>query len=123
MNGPISISDLDEVLDTLTELEDEDLDRIVAGFRGLVHRARTGQLDVNATQVIIAALAASPDSADVIGACAYTIAELTDHNTALDSLANEHRKDVVEAGQEAVSDLTRPTLRNTASQACAALDQ
>lgn len=35
MNGPISISDLDEVLDTLSEVGDEDLDRIVAGFRSL----------------------------------------------------------------------------------------
>jgi hypothetical protein len=28
MNGPLDTSDLDEVLDTLAELEDEDLDRI-----------------------------------------------------------------------------------------------
>ncbi|MFD8839827.1 hypothetical protein [Streptomyces griseofuscus] len=122
MNGPISISDLDEVLDTLTELEDEDLDRIVAGFRGLVRRAQTGQLDINTTQVIIAALAASPDNGDLIGACAYTIAELTDHNPALDQLANDHRKEVIKAGQEAAYHLTRPKLRDPASLACAALD-
>ena len=122
MNGPLDISDLDEVLDTLAELGDEDLDRIVTGFRGLARRASTGQLDLNTTQVLIAALAASPDSADVIGACAYTIAELTDHNPALDQFSNDRRKEVTKVGQEAAFKLTRPKLRDTASQACAALD-
>ncbi|MYW46387.1 hypothetical protein [Streptomyces sp. SID161] len=122
MNDPISISDLDEVLDTLAELEDEDLDRIVTGFRGLAHRARSGRLDLNHTAVLIAALAASPDSADVIGACAYLIAELTDHNPALDHLANDHRKDATKAGQETAFHLTRPKLRKPASWTCAALD-
>ena len=122
MRGPISISDLDEVLDTLAELGDPDLDRIITGFRSIAHRARTGQLDLNLTQVLIAALAGSPDSADVIGACAYTIAELTDHNPALDHLTNDHRKEATKAGQEAAFDLTRPKLRNTAATACAALD-
>ena len=122
MNGPLDISDLDEVLETLAEIEDEDLDRIISGFRNIAHRARTGQLDLNTSQVLIAALAASPDSADVIGACAYTIAEITDHNPALDHLANDHRKEAIKAGQEAAFHLTRPKLRDTASAACAALD-
>ena len=122
MNGPLNRNDLDEVLDALAEIGDEDLDRIITGFRNIAHRAHTGQLDLNATQVLIASLAASPDSADVIGACAYTIAELTDHNTALDQLTDDHRKEATRAGQEAAFHLTRPELRDTASLACAALD-
>jgi hypothetical protein len=123
MTSPLSTSDLDEVLDTLTELGDEDLDRIITGFRNLAHRAKTGQLDLNHTGVLIAALAASPDSTDVIGACAYLIAELTDNNPALDQLANDHRKAVTKAGQETAFHLTRPKIRDHASWACAALDR
>jgi hypothetical protein len=122
MSGPLHSSDLDDVLDTLAEIEDDDLDLILTGFRNITRRARTGQLDLNLTQVLIAALAASPDNTDVIGACAYTIAELTDHNPALDHMSNDHRKEATKAGQEAAFHLTRPNLRDPASWACAALD-
>lgn len=122
MTGPLHSSDLDDVLDTLTEIEDDDLNRIITGFRNIAHRAHTGQLDLTLTQVLIAALAASPDNTDVIGACAYLIAELTDHNPALDQLTNDHRKEATKAGQEAAYHLTRPELREHASWTCAALD-
>ncbi|QKW31501.1 hypothetical protein HUT11_35655 (plasmid) [Streptomyces seoulensis] len=122
MNGPHHTSDLDDVLDTLAELGDDDIDRIITGFRNLARRARTGHLDLNTTQVLLAAVAASPDSADLVGACAFTVAEITEHNPALTALTDEARKEAIRAGQEAAFRLTDHYLREPASNANAALD-
>ena len=122
MPGPLHQSDLDDVCDTLTEIGDQDLDLIVTGFRNLARRARTGQLDPNHTQVLLASICASPDATDVVGLAGYAIAELTDHNPALEALTDDARKDAVQAGQEAAFRLSDTYLREPASNACAALD-
>jgi hypothetical protein len=122
MAGPFDSSDLDEVLDTLAEIEDEDLDRIITGLRNIATRAATGQLDLNLTQVLTAAIAGSPDSADLIGACAFTLTEITEHNPSLDQVTEDARKEAISEAQQASSRLCDKYLRDPASRAIAALD-
>lgn len=122
MTGPLHTSDLDDVCDTLAEIDDPGLDLIITGFRNIARRARTGHLDPNQTAVLLASLCASPDATDVVGAAGYLIAELTDHNPALNQLTDTARKQAIQAGQEAALHLTDRTLREPASHACAALD-
>jgi hypothetical protein len=120
---PLYGTDLDDVLDTLAELEDEGIDLIIAGFRNITDRARNGQLDLDLTKVLLAALAASPDGADVVGACGFAVADLTEHNPALHDLADDARKDATRHGQEAAFRLTDDYPRRPPSEACAALDR
>lgn len=122
MAGHLYGSDLDDVLETLAEIGDEDLDEIAARLRNIAHRARTGQLDPNTTQVLLAAICASPDGTDLVGAAGYLIADLTDHNPALGQLTDDARKDATRHGQEAAFRLTDTYLREPASNANAALD-
>lgn len=122
MAGPLHQSDLDDVCDTLAEIGDEDLDEIAARFRNIARRARLGLIDPNHTQVLLAAIGASPDATDLVGAAGYLTAELTDHNPALDQLTDDARKDATRHGQEAAFRLTDTYLREPASNACAALD-
>ncbi|MFE6412569.1 hypothetical protein ACFVOR_37180 [Streptomyces sp. NPDC057837] len=122
MASHVHSSDLDDVCDTLAEIGDEDLDLIVTGFRNIARRARTRQLDPNHTQVLLASICASPDATDVVGLAGYAIAELTDHNPALEALTNDARKNAVQAGQEAAFRLTDDYLRRPASDANEALD-
>lgn len=122
MAGPLHGSDLDDVLDTLAEIGDEDLDEIAARLRNIARRAATGQLDPNHTAVLAVAICASPERADVVGACALTLAEITDHNPALHQLTDDAAKDVTRHGQEAAFRLRDHWLREPASNASAALD-
>ena len=116
-------TDLDDVLDTLTELGDEGIDLIVAGFRNIAARRQAGLLDLDDTKLLLAHIAGSPDAADVVGACAFAVADLTnDTAPALTALTDEARKIAIHAGQKAAYDLTHYELRHNPSAACAALD-
>jgi len=122
MSKPLYGSGLDDVLDTVAEIDDPDIQLLVTGFRNIAHRARTGRLDLETTKLLLATIAASPDGTDLIGACGLTVDELTDSNPALDQLTDISRKTAIQAGQKAASRLSDDYLRRPASEACAALD-
>ncbi|MET8571880.1 hypothetical protein [Streptomyces sp. NPDC004783] len=122
MTGPLHSTDLDDALDALAELGDDDIDLIITAFRNIAHRASHGHLDINTTQVLLASIAASPDGADLVGACGFLTAEITSRNPALDNLPDNVRKATTRAGEEAAFRLTDTYLREPASEANASLD-
>lgn len=123
MAGPDHGSDLDDVLDTLTEIGDRDINLIVTGIRNFAVRARTNRLGREDTQLLTAVIAASPDGTDLVGALGLLLQDLAvDTRPALTCLTDDARKTAVQAGQEAAFHLTHPDLRDAASTLCAALD-
>ena len=120
--SPVDGSDLAGLLDDLADT-DRDIDRITAALRRIATRARNGRINREHTQLLLATIAGSPDGTDLIGALGLLIADLTDHNPALDTLTDDARKTANTAGQEAAFLLTHDDdLRRPASEACAALD-
>lgn len=116
-------SDLDDVLADLADTGDPDIDLLVTGLRNIAHRARTGALSRERTQLLTAVIAASPDATDVVGALGLLLVELTADTTPVArQLTDQARKEAVHAGEQAAFLLTDPDLRDPASRACAALD-
>ena len=97
------------------------LDLIRDGIRLLAHDRHT----LNTTQVLLAVLAGSPDSTDLLAALGRLIERLAnpDTNPALRSLPLDQQKEAAHQGWLTAHNLTDPDHRNTASRACAALDQ
>jgi hypothetical protein len=107
---------------TLTDLADvhAGIDLIRGGLRLLAHDRH----DLETTQVLLAVLAGSPDGTDVLGAVGQLVERLTspDTNPILRTLPLDQQKEVAHQGWLTAHNLLDPTLRDTASQACAALD-
>jgi len=84
----------------------------------------TSRLTVDQTQVVLAALAGSPDSTDLLAAIGLLVARLTDTDTnpAIRSLDLAAQKTAQHQGELTAHNLLSPDLRNTTSEACAALD-
>ncbi|CAL9667449.1 hypothetical protein SUDANB145_07234 (plasmid) [Streptomyces sp. enrichment culture] len=112
-------TDLGDALDDLTGIH-AGLDLIRDGIRLLA----LDRHDLNTTQVLVAALAGSPDATDVIGAVGMLVARLTspDSNPCLRTLPLDQQKETALHGEHAAFDLTNPDLRNSASNANAAID-
>ncbi|MFK0288340.1 hypothetical protein ACIQVL_48890 [Streptomyces sp. NPDC090499] len=108
--------------DTLTDLDGihPGIDLIRDGVRLLAH----DRLDVNTTQVLIAALAGSADGTDVLAAIGQLVARLTnaDTNPALRHLPLDVQKDAAHQGFLTSFHLGDSELRNSAATANAALD-
>ena len=84
----------------------------------------TSRLTVDQTQVVLATLAGSPDSTDLLAALGLLVARLTDTDTnpAIRSLDLAAQKTAQHQGELTAHNLLDPDLRNTTSEACAALD-
>lgn len=115
---------------TGTELGDtlEDLEHVHAGIdliRDGLRLLALDRHDVNTTQVLLATLAGSPDSTDVLGALAHLIARLSnpDSNPCLRALPLDQQENARKHGWTASYELLDPDLRNGASNVNAALDQ
>lgn len=115
---------------TGTELGDvlEDLEGVHAGIDLIRDGLRLLALerhDLNDTQVLLATLAGSPDGTDVLGAIGQLVARLTNPNTnpALRSLPLDAQKDARRQGELTAYHLGDPDLRDSTSNANAALDQ
>lgn len=80
--------------------------------------------DINRTQVLLAELAGSPDSTDVLGLIGHLAARLAnaDTNPALRTIPLDQQKEAAHQGWLTSHHLTDPSLRNSASNANAALD-
>lgn len=107
---------------TLTDLQavHAGIDLIREGIRLLAHDRH----DLNTTQVLLAVLAGSPDSTDVLAAIGQLVARLTnpDTNPAIRPLPLDQQKTAAHQGWLTQHNLADPDLRDTASRACAALD-
>ncbi|MFR9794258.1 hypothetical protein ACL07V_37485 [Streptomyces sp. MB22_4] len=107
---------------TLTDLASvhAGIDLIRTGIRLLAHDRH----DLNTTQVLLAALAGSPDGTDVLAAIGQLVERLTsaDTNPAVRALPIDQQKEAAHQGWLTQHNLTDPELRDTASRACAALD-
>lgn len=117
---PITGTDLGDTL--------EDLEGIHAGIDLIRDGLRLLSLDrhdLNTTQVLLATLAGSPDGTDVLGAIGQLVARLTNPNSnpALRSLPLDAQKDARRQGELTAYHLGDPDLRDSASNANAALDQ
>lgn len=108
--------------DTLADLDGihEGLDLIRDGIRLLAH----DRLDLNTTQVLLAALAGSPDSTDLLGAIGQLVARLAsaDTNPALRTLPLDQQKQAAHQGWLTSHSLDDPDLRTSTATANAALD-
>ncbi|MFF9003637.1 hypothetical protein ACF1GW_38730 [Streptomyces achromogenes] len=108
--------------DTLADLADihAGIDLIRDGIRLLAHDRHA----VGTTQVLLAALAGSPDGTDVLAAIGQLVARLADPDTnpALRSLPHHQQKEAAHQGWLTAHNLNDPELRTSASRACAALD-
>jgi hypothetical protein len=118
----VDASDLGEILDDLTDNPSHPGLRLIC--HGLRLIATDARLTVNDTQVLLAELAGSPDSTDILGALGHLIERLTnpDTNPALRTLPAQAQKDAAHQGQLTCHNLTDPELRTTTSEANAALD-
>ena len=118
----VDASDLGEIHADLTDNPSHPGLRLIC--HGLHLIATDTNLSVNDTQVLLAELAGSPDSTDVLGALGHLVERLTnpDTNPALRTLAAQTQKDAAHQGQLTCHGLTDPELRTNASEANAALD-
>ncbi|CAK7288653.1 hypothetical protein [Streptomyces misionensis] len=96
------------------------IDLIRNGIRLIAH----DRLDLNQTQVLLAALAGSPDGTDVLAAIGQLAERLTstDTNPAVRALPIDQQKEAAHQGWLTAHNLSDPELRDTASRACAVLD-
>ncbi|WP_432185476.1 hypothetical protein [Streptomyces tendae] len=117
---PITGTDLGDVLEDLEGVH-AGIDLIRDGLRLLA----LDRHDLNDTQVLLATLAGSPDGTDVLGAIGQLVARLTNPNTnpTLRSLPLDAQKDARRQGELTAYHLGDPDLRDSASNANAALDQ
>ncbi|GAA3808719.1 hypothetical protein [Streptomyces chiangmaiensis] len=121
--SPLAGTDLGDTLDDLADIGDRDVARIASAIGRIAVRARNGRIDREDAQLLLAAIAGSPDGTDLVGALGLLVAELTaDTNPALSSLTDDARKEAARHGEETAYALTDYTLRAPASRACAALD-
>ena len=108
--------------DTLTDLTNihAGIDLIRDGIRLLAHSRH----DLTTTQVLLAAIAGSPDATDVLGAIGHLVARLIDPDTnpALRTLPLDQQKNAAREGWLTSLALTDPDLRNSAATANAHLD-
>ncbi|MFJ6069073.1 hypothetical protein ACIQHU_39290 [Streptomyces tendae] len=116
---PVHGTDLGDTLEDLQGVH-AGIDLIRDGLRLLA----LDRHDLNTTQVLLATLAGSPDSTDVLGALAHLITRLTnpDTNPALRALPLDQQKEATHQGWLTTHHLTDPDLRTSTSTACAALD-
>ncbi|RSN50504.1 hypothetical protein DMH12_24790 [Streptomyces sp. WAC 04229] len=117
---PVDGTELGDCLEDLADIH-PGIDLIRDGLRLLAH----DRLDLNQTQVLLATLAGSPDSTDLLGAIGHLIARLSnpDTNPALRQLPLDQQKTAAHQGWLTTHNLTDPDLRNSAANANAALDQ
>lgn len=112
-----------ELGDLLADLEGvhAGIDLIRDGIRLLAHDRH----DLNTTQVLLAVLAGSPDSTDLLAAIGHLVARLAnpDTNPVLRTLPLDQQKEAAHQGWLTCHNLADPDLRNSASNANAALDQ
>ena len=132
MNGPhhlhtegnaipsVDGTSLGDTLDDLAHIH-PGIDLIRDGLRLLAHDRHT----LPTTQLLIAALAGSPDSTDVLAAIGQLVERLTnpDLNPTLRTLPLDQQKTATHHGWLTAHNLTDPDLRNSAANATAALDQ
>jgi len=116
---PITGTDLGDVLDDLEGIH-AGIDLIRDGLRLLA----LDRHDLNDTQVLLATLAGSPDGTDVLGAVGQLVARLAnpDSNPALRTLPLDAQKTARRHGELTAYHLGDPDLRDSASNANAALD-
>ena len=116
---PVDGTDLGDTLEDLADIH-PGIDLIRDGLRLLA----LDRHDINTTQVLLAALAGSPDSTDVLAAIGQLIARLTnpDTNPALRALPTDAQKNATHQGYLTNFTLTDPDLRNSAANANAHLD-
>ncbi|MFF9287536.1 hypothetical protein [Streptomyces griseosporeus] len=114
--------DTTDLGDTLADLAHTHpgIDLIRDGIRLLAHDRH----NLHTTQVLIAMLAGSPDSTDVLGAIGQLVARLTnpDTNPCLRTLPLDQQKEAERHGWLTSHALTDPDLRDPAANANAALD-
>lgn len=112
-------TDLGDCLEDLAGIH-PGIDLIRDGLRLLAHDRH----DLNTTQLLLAMLAGSPDSTDVLGAIGHLVARLSnpDTNPALRQLPLDTQKETAHQGWLTAHNLTDPDHRHTTSNACAALD-
>ena len=96
------------------------IDLMLDGARLIAHDRHT----INMTQVLIAALAGSPDALDIISLPGLLVERLTnpDTNPALRTLPLDQQKNAAREGWLTSLALTDPDLRNSAANANAHLD-
>ncbi|MFF7476652.1 hypothetical protein [Streptomyces sp. NPDC008092] len=112
-------TDLGNTLEDLNNIH-PGLDLIRDGLRLIAH----DRLDVNTTQVLIAALAGSADATDVLAAVGHLVARLTnaDTNPTIRHLPLDQQKHAAHQGWLTAHHLTDPDLRNSAATANHAID-
>ena len=110
--------------DTLDELGTDPIHPALTLIRDGIQQLAEDQHDLNTTQVLLAALAGSPDGNDLLGALGLLAARLADPDTnvALRTLPFDRQCQAYKHGWETARTLNDPELRNPASNACAALD-
>ncbi|MFD8899942.1 hypothetical protein [Streptomyces ardesiacus] len=115
---------------TGTELGDvlEDLEGVHAGIdliRDGLRLLALDRHDLNTTQVLLATLAGSPDGTDVLGAVGQLVGRLAnaDTNPCLRDLPLDRQESSRKHGWTASYELLDPDLRDSASNANAAIDQ
>jgi hypothetical protein len=96
------------------------IDLIRDGLRLLAHDRH----DRPTTQLLITSLAGDADGTGVLNAIGQLIARLTDPDTnpSIRHLPLDAQKEAARQGQLTAYNLSDPDLRDTAAQACAALD-
>ncbi|MFE1451982.1 hypothetical protein [Streptomyces olivaceoviridis] len=131
MNGPNHVhtehnavpnvdgTDLGDLMEDLRGIH-PGIDLILDGYRLIAHDRH----DLAMTQVLIAALAGSPDALDLTALPGLAVERLTnaDTNPAIRNLPLDQQKEAARQGWLTRFALDDPSLRNTASAACAALD-
>ena len=112
-------TDLGDTLADLTNIH-AGIDLIRDGIRLIAHSRH----DLTTTQVLLAALAGSPDATDVLAAIGQLAARLTnpDTNPVLRTLPLDQQKNAAREGWLTSLALTDPDLRNSAATANAHLD-
>lgn len=114
--------DLADILDDLTANPSHVGITLIC--QGLAAIATDISLTINTTQVLLAELAGSPDSTDVLAAVGHLVEHLAnaDTNPALHALPTNRQEEARKHGWTASYLINDPDLRNSASNANAALD-